>query len=747
MGQSTNTFIKHDAASVTIPNQGHIIGRIAQDTSTAQLKSQRFTGIPFAQPPIGSLRWKRPLPLSPTFRYDSNNTEYSSFAAQCPQPTNYALTNGITIPDRPTFGESEDCLYLNIWCPVQTNGSRLNRKLPVLFFVHGGWLQIGNAHFSPDKDPSDLIHAGRLEAVVVTAGYRLNLFGFLAHEALRKEDPDCLTGNYGFWDQRAALEWIHNNISHFGGDPDNITVGGLSAGAHSTHSQLMHEFDLSTRHPSYKPIISRVFLQSNSAIWPSKPVAETSEQLDELCSLLNIDISLSGEDKIAKLREVHAGTLAKTVGGMKMHTFRATRDGEERAFVKADWTKAMMDGRFAKWCEKEGVTFLMGECEDEEWVYRYINTPADTEGLVRQVNNYYTLPLVEKMLPLYGVEMSTRSGSSAKGSKEASQGLKEEDKSLYDILGVKASATSTKIRSAYLAQVRLYHPDKLQQQQQHLDPTAIADSLPQSDQFIRQLNHAYKTLIDNQTRSSYDEKLAALRAASSSSTQPRISQTIDFESFQPTEPQASAGPMTFDYPCRCGSSYFISEDQIHDRIELISCNGCSDNIRVRYDDDDNSHHSPSTADEIAEIFGHVCSDSQVYIAQRILITDLIKGGLPPERILRYRIEYRAKVIDDVLPGYRGVSHSFDDYLWWFSSLKKEEKELVGSWLEPYKAFVKGEDVHGTWYGGRKAEAAGRLIRVLGRDGAIEVKRDERWDEKEELVEGMIRIRKELAESL
>lgn len=742
MGQATSTFIQHDAATVTIPHHGNIVGRVAQDKLTAQLKSQRFTGIPFAQPPIGPLRWKRPQPLSSTFQFDSNDKEYSDFAPQCPQPTNYALTNAITIPDRPTFPESQDCLYLNIWTPIQPDGSRSTRKMPVLFFIHGGWLQIGNAHFAPDKDVSDLIHFAGLNAIVVTAGYRLNVFGFLAHQSLRQEDQDALTGNYGFWDQRAALEWIHQHIAHFGGDPENITVGGLSAGAHSTHSQLMHEFHLSSHDPSYKPIIRRVFLQSNSAIWPSKPVEETTGQFQELCSLLTIPDHLSDGDKIARLREVDDITLARTLSKMEMHIFRATRDTKEGAFVKPDWTKAMMDGRFAEWCQQQGVTFLIGECEDEEWIYRYINTPKDRESLIRQVNNYYTLPLVEKMLPLYGVSVPFKAWYRSQGRNTTHSARKVDEKSLYDTLGVKPSSTSTEIRAAYLSQVRRHHPDKLQQQQSP-DTIAIADSLlPSSDDFIRQLNHAYKTLIDDSQRSLYDETLAASRAASSQSFQPRISQVVEFESFQPLEQDTSVG-LTFGYPCRCGSSYLISEDQIHERVEILTCDGCSENIRLRFDDEQPQSQQYSE-EEIGEIFGKVCSDSQVYIAERMLITDLIQGGLSSNRILRYRIEYRAKIIDEKLQGYGGVSHSFDDYVWWFSSLQDGEKEKVSVWLEPYKGFIEGKDVSEQWYGGKEADE--RLIRLLRKDGEIEVRRDERWDEKEELIEGMVRIRKELTES-
>ncbi|KAJ9477387.1 Carboxylic ester hydrolase [Pseudozyma hubeiensis] len=747
MGQASSTFIDHAAATVGIPEQGRLIGRVAQDNTTGQLKAQRFAGIPYAQPPLGPLRWRRPQPLPPTFRYDSQGKQYTHFASQSPQPTNYALTNGITFPNVPSFAQSEDCLYLNIWCPVRSDGSRFPHKLPVLFFIHGGWLQIGNAQMSSDKDPSDLLHSAGLEAIVVTTAYRLNVFGFLAHDALRKEDPDGLTGNYGFWDQRAALEWVHSNIQHFGGDPDNITVSGLSAGAHSTHSQLMHEFDLSTRDPKYKPIIRRVFLQSNAAIWPSKLVKEARDQLDELARLLDVPEELEDEEKIARLRKVDALDLVRVLAKMDMHTFRATRDTKPEASVKPDWTKAMMDGRLARWCQQRGVSFVIGECDDEEWVYRYINTPTDKAGLVRQVHNYYTLPLVEKMLPYYGIKVESQAATDGQGSARNSRGIGSSatarDCSLYDTLGVKPSATTAEIRAAYLAQVRQHHPDKLQQQAGQssslIDPSKIANS-PTSDDVIRQLNHAYKTLSDDQQRSQYNDSLSAARASSSStSSHPRISATVDFESFQLSqEPD-----LIFSYPCRCGSSYNISEDQIHNRIDVIGCDGCSENIRIRYDDD--AQTTQTDADEIGSIFGRVCSDSQVYIAERMFITDLIQGGFPPERVLRYRINYRVKAIDAVLPGYDGVSHSFDDFVWWFGCLQEgEERESVKRWLRPWVMFVRGEKgASEEWYDGGKPD--GRLIRVLEKDGSVRVGRDERWEEKEELIEAMMRVRTELVD--
>ncbi|SNX82713.1 related to Acetylcholinesterase precursor [Melanopsichium pennsylvanicum] len=762
MGQASSTFISHPDATVTIPGQGKIVGCVAKDVITGQLKSQRYAGIPYAQPPVGSLRWKRPQPLASTFRYDSDARQYVEFAAQCPQATNYALTNRITLPDKPVHRQSEDCLYLNIWTPTSSDASRSSSNLAVLFFIHGGWLQIGNAHFAPDRDPSDLIHTAGLDAIVVTAAYRLNAFGFFAHNALRSEDPHGLTGNYGFWDQRAAIEWVHTNIKHFGGDPNNITVSGLSAGAHSTHSQLLHEFDLSTSNPQYKPIIKRVFLQSNSAIWPSKTVDETEGQLEELCSLLNISAHLNDSDKIAKLRQIDDITLVQTLAKMDMHTFRATRDSQQGTFVRSDWTNAMMDGRFGRWCHKQDIRFVIGECDDEEWVYRYINTPTDKASLVRQVNNYYTLPLVEKMLPYYGVPMcqtSSKSRHKQTHSGNITPASVGGETTFYSTLGVKPSASLSEIRSAYLSKVRLYHPDKLQQQGK--DGIMLVDTVSESDELIRQLNHAYETLIDDLQRARYDHFLAASQSSSAHSKPPRICATVDFEAFQPLL-ESDATSIKFGYDCRCGSVYMITEPQIHDRMEVICCDGCSENIRVRYDDDDDDDDDDDeqvweeqgrhSCEEIVDIFGRICSDSQVYIAERILITDLISsegrgGGLSPSKILRYRINYRPKIIDQAVKTYSGMSHSFDDFIWWFTALNKGQEEYkVKQWLEAWKQFIYGdENVEQVWYDGKKPNA--RLIRIFESDGSIKVEKDQRWDEKEVLIAHMIKVRAELADML
>lgn len=148
--------------------------------------------------------------------------------------------------------------------------------------------------------------------------------------------------------------------------------------------------------------------------------------------------------------------------------------------------------------------------------------------------------------------------------------------SLYAVLGVKTSASTAEIRAAYLEHARRYHPDKLQQ----LRGSTASLQVGSDADVIRRINQAYVTLSDDVLRAQYDHKLS-LSASVSSANQPRISATVDFEAFLPSE--TGTATMQFTYPCRCGSSYTIDEDQVHDLVELIGCSGCSEVIRVRYD--------------------------------------------------------------------------------------------------------------------------------------------------------------------
>jgi len=168
-----------------------------------------FQGIPFAAPPVGELRWRPPSAVKPW----TGVRDATVFGPPCAQNAGARML----------ANSQEDCLFLNVWGPDWPAQSRK----PVMFWIHGGG-NFGGTASSANFDGASLARHG---VVVVTANYRLTIFGFFAHPQLTRESPHHASGNYGLLDQIAALEWIRDNIARFGGDPANVTVFGQSAGA------------------------------------------------------------------------------------------------------------------------------------------------------------------------------------------------------------------------------------------------------------------------------------------------------------------------------------------------------------------------------------------------------------------------------------------------------------------------------------------------------------------------------------
>jgi para-nitrobenzyl esterase len=199
------TQVLPDAPSPTVM----LATGILEGTHFGPTNDVAFLGVPYAEPPMGELRWKPPQPARPW----TGTRKATEFGAACPQlPANWF----------PYVGWNEDCLYLNIWTTQPTGKA----KLPVLVYFHGGSNTQGYSQMTP-LGPT----LSRLGVVVVSANYRLGPFGFLAHPALTAESGHHSSGNYGLLDQLQALKWVHENISRFGGDPGRITVMGQSAGA------------------------------------------------------------------------------------------------------------------------------------------------------------------------------------------------------------------------------------------------------------------------------------------------------------------------------------------------------------------------------------------------------------------------------------------------------------------------------------------------------------------------------------
>jgi len=179
-----------------------------------------FLGVPYAQPPVGELRWRAPIPAEPWFGV----RDATQFGPHCAQnPSDFGIAS-----------QSEDCLYLNVYVPSNANERAYRDGLPVMFWIHGGSMDVGESN---DYDPPALVAQG---VIVVTINYRLGLLGFLVHPALAFDaEGHGPTVNYGLRDQQAALGWVNRNIASFGGNPNNVTVFGESAGGLSTLVQIV----------------------------------------------------------------------------------------------------------------------------------------------------------------------------------------------------------------------------------------------------------------------------------------------------------------------------------------------------------------------------------------------------------------------------------------------------------------------------------------------------------------------------
>ena len=216
---------------------------------SADAKVRMFKGIPFAAPPVGPLRWKSPQPVTPW----TNVRETSAFGARCMQGN---VFGDMGFRDS---GPSEDCLYLNVWTPVEA------KNLPVMVWIYGGGYAAG-ATSEGRQDGEILAKKG---VVVVSMNYRLGVFGFLAHPGLSKESGHDGSGNYGLLDQAAALEWVQKNIKAFGGDPANVTIFGESAGSFSV-SGLMAS-------PKAKGLFQKAIGESGAFFGSSLAVTPISE--------------------------------------------------------------------------------------------------------------------------------------------------------------------------------------------------------------------------------------------------------------------------------------------------------------------------------------------------------------------------------------------------------------------------------------------------------------------------------------
>ena len=320
-----------------------------------------FKGVPFAAPPVGNLRWAAPQPVQ---KWDGIR-KADEFG---PNPMQENVFGDMMFG---TKKMSEDCLYLNIWTPAKT----MDEKLPVFIYFNGGGLMAGSG--------SEPRYAGlsmaRRGIVAITANYREGIFGFFAHPQLSKETSYKGSGNYGFLDQAAAIKWVKDNISAFGGDPDRITIMGESAGSMSV-SALMAS-------PLTRNLISQAMASSGSVLG-SRPVLSLKEAEEagvETTKRL-------GCKSIKDLRALSADELMKRAAVKSVPSYNI-----DNYFFTEQPAETYAKG------EQAQVPCLIGN-NSSEMVPAYIlqGKPATIENLKPIVEKAFNVS-ADKLLPMYGI--------------------------------------------------------------------------------------------------------------------------------------------------------------------------------------------------------------------------------------------------------------------------------------------------------------------------------------------------------
>lgn len=290
-------------------------GRLAGKTQADGV--QAFWGIPFAQPPVGSLRWKPPQPAEPW----AGIRDASRHQPPCAQPA-LGWNKGIVAI------ASEDCLYLNVRSP----DLHPKHPLPVMFWIHGG----GNEGGASEEAASPSIPARGI--VLVTSQYRLGVLGFMSHPALSGENAGHASGNYGLMDQQAALRWVNSNIARFGGDPENVTIVGGSAGGHAVGLLLVSR--------GVRGLFHKAIEQSGTAQFgvPARSLKENEAVGEEIA----VRSGAPPHATAAQLRGIPATILMKATEG--------SIAGVDHAEL---WNAAVVDG--AALTEEPAATLARGE--------------------------------------------------------------------------------------------------------------------------------------------------------------------------------------------------------------------------------------------------------------------------------------------------------------------------------------------------------------------------------------------------
>ncbi|MFV5687234.1 carboxylesterase/lipase family protein [Flavobacterium sp. ZT3R25] len=325
---------------------------------------QSFKGIPFAQPPVGNLRWKAPQALM-NWPGIKQTKKFGPRAIQ-----SYIFGDMGFRSD----GTSEDCLYLNVWSPAKS----ANEKLPVLVYFYGGGFAAGDG----SENRYDGENMAKKGIVTLTVNYRLGIWGFFSHPELTKESPNHASGNYGLLDQNAALKWVRANISKFGGDSKRVTIAGESAGSISVSAQMAS--------PLSKGLIAGAIGKSGGSIFPTLspvPLAEAEKTGVEFAKKI-------GASSLKDLRAMSTFELYQKSLGTSLGVFKTTIDGY---FLP----KSVLEIFEAK--QQAMIPLLLG-WNSEEMTYRALTMGKDlnNESYIQKIKELYGNK-ADEILKLYPV--------------------------------------------------------------------------------------------------------------------------------------------------------------------------------------------------------------------------------------------------------------------------------------------------------------------------------------------------------
>ena len=325
------------------------LGTITAETFTAPVKVEggmvrgfvkdgvdTYLGIPFAQPPVGDLRWKAPQPVQ-SWGGVLTCDRFAPAPMMAEKAHNYTTNPNFTVTDDVNTAMSEDCLYLNIWTPAKKPA----KPMPVMVWIFGGGFHVGSTDLPVYRGDA----FAKKDVVLVSIPYRLGVFGYLAHPELSRESGHG-SGNYAIYDQIAGIQWVKDNIAAFGGDPDNITVFGQSAGSRSTQGIV------SSKHFT-EGLFQKAIPMSGMGIRDDAhnlPLAENA-------ALGKAFFESLGATNLEQMRNIDAATLQQAYQTSQfMDKFRPAIDGY---LITEDFNDSALGGRYMD------IDYMIGYTKDD----------------------------------------------------------------------------------------------------------------------------------------------------------------------------------------------------------------------------------------------------------------------------------------------------------------------------------------------------------------------------------------------